>query len=251
MAYSIKDIAEFGGVSTRTLRYYDEIGLLKPAGIAANGYRYYDHNSLLLLQQILFFRELDVPLDEITRMLNRPDFNLTLSLTNHRSALTASAERILSLIATIDRTLAMMNGALQMTDEELFSGFDETRYEDEVRERWGHTPQFAESQKKWGSYSDEEKQAIMHEGSLLTVRMVGGDPGASPDDSDVQAAVGEYLTFLNKYFYACDAEFLRNLADMWVEDPRFAINYERVREGGAAFIRDAVHTYCDRIKSGS
>ena len=75
--------------------------------------------------------------------------------------------------------------------------------------------------------------------------MVTGDPNVSPDDPEVQAAVGDYYAYLNKYFYTCNIEFLRNLADMWVEDPRFAINYERIREGGASFVREAVHIYCD------
>jgi len=76
--------------------------------------------------------------------------------------------------------------------------------------------------------------------------MVGSDPNTTPDDADVQAAVGEYLAYLNKYFYTCDAPFLRGLADMWIEDARFATNYERIREGGAEFVRDAVHVFCDK-----
>ena len=75
--------------------------------------------------------------------------------------------------------------------------------------------------------------------------MVSEDPDASPDDPDVQAAVGEYYAYLNKYFYTCELSFLRGLADMWVADPRFAINYERILAGGAEFVRDAVNIYCD------
>lgn len=133
-----------------------------------------------------------------------------------------------------------------MTAKEYFKGFDESQYEEEARERWGKTTQYAESQKKWASYSKEEKEAIKAEGEDLTNRMVSKDPNVSPDDPDVQAAVGEYHTYINKYFYSCEVDFLRGLADMWVEDPRFASNYERVREGGAEFVREAVHIYCDR-----
>ena len=133
-----------------------------------------------------------------------------------------------------------------MTDKDYFKGFDEVQYEDETRERWGDTPQFAESQKKWASFSDAQKEAIKYEAGRLTVRMVGEDPNASPDDTDVQAAVGEYHAYLNIYFYTCDISFLRVLADNWVQDPRFAINYERIREGGGAFAREAVQLYCDR-----
>jgi len=133
-----------------------------------------------------------------------------------------------------------------MTDKDTFEGFDETQYGEEARERWGDTPQFAESQKKWTNYTDEQKKAIKEEGDRLTVRMVGESPDASPDDRDVQAAIGEYYAYLNKDFYSCDMEFLRGLADMWVGDPRFAVNYERIRVGGSVFVREAVCIFCDR-----
>ncbi len=122
--------------------------------------------------------------------------------------------------------------------------FDESRYEAEARERWGHTPAYAQSRARWAGYSPAQKEAIMAEGGRLTLRMVGQDPGIVPEDPEVQAVIGEYHAYLNRYFYTCDVEFLRCLADMWVEDPRFAVNYERIRPGGAAFLRQAVHIFC-------
>lgn len=246
MAYTIKEIADLAGVTTRTLRYYDEIGLLEPADTGDNGYRYYDQGSLLRLQQILFFRELDVPLKDIHLIMSRPDFSLLRALEEHRDSLENRAKRLGKLIDTVDRTIETIKGDQIMTAKDYFEGFDETQYEEEARQRWGNTPQYAQSQKKWASYSKEQKDAIKVEGGRLTIRMVSDDPNASPDDPDVQAAIGEYHAYINKYFYTCDVEFLRNLADMWVEDPRFAINYERVREGGAEFVRQAVHIFCDR-----
>jgi DNA-binding transcriptional MerR regulator len=246
MNYTIKTISDLAGVTTRTLRYYDEIGLLIPAEIGENGYRYYDQHNLIRLQQILFFRELDIPLNDIQLIMSQPDFNLLGALDEHRSSLEKKAERLNKLINTIDNTLATIRGERLMTAEEYFEGFDETRYEEETRQRWGNTPQYAESQRKWASYSKEQKQEIKAEGGRLTVRMVSEDPDASPDDPDVQAAVCEYFAYLNKNFYTCELSFLRGLADMWVADPRFAINYERIREGGAEFVRDAVHIYCDK-----
>jgi DNA-binding transcriptional MerR regulator len=246
MRYTIKEIADLAGVTTRTLRYYDEIGLLRPADVGENGYRYYDKDSLLRLQQILFFRELDVPLKDIQFVMRQPDFSPLRALERHRSALHNKARILDMLIDTVDQTIAAIKGELMMTDEAYFEGFDETQYEEEVRERWGDSPRYAESQRKWVGYSNEQKEAIKEEGGRLTQRMVSQDPDASPDDPDVQAAIGEYHAYLSKYFYTCDVEFLRGLADMWVEDPRFAINYERVREGGAAFVREAVNIFCDR-----
>ena len=246
MAYTIKEIADLAGVTTRTIRYYDEIGLLDPTLTGDNGYRYYDRDSLLCLQQILFFRELDVPLKEIRIMISRPDFNLLSALENHRSALQNKVHRLEKLIDTLDKTVASVKGEGTISDKGVFDGFDESQYEDEVRERWGDDPKYAESQAKWSSYSEEQKEAIKAEGGSLAARMVSGDLNASPDDAGVQAAIGEYHAYINQYFYTCDSSFLRRLADGWVQDPRFAVNYERIREGGAAFVREAVHLYCDR-----
>lgn len=246
MPYTIKEVADLAGVSTRTIRYYDEIGLLSPAETRDNGYRYYDQDSLLMLQQIMFLRELDVPLKEIHLILNQPGFNLLSGLEKHRVALQARAARLSTMIETVNQTIAMLQGESIMSDKDYFEGFDETQYEEEAKQRWGHTSQYAESQKKWSSYSNEQKEAIKFEGGEITMRMVGNDPGLSPDDPAVQAAVGDYYAYLNKYFYTCEVEFIRNLADMWVQDPRFAINYERIREGGAEFVRQAVHIFCDR-----
>jgi DNA-binding transcriptional MerR regulator len=250
MAYTIKEIADLAGVTTRTLRYYDEIGLLLPERTGANGYRYYGHTSLLRLQQILFFRELDVPLKDIQLLLDHPDFNLLTALEDHRASLQKRVNRLNTLIETIDYTMSEIKGESNMSAEEYFVGFDETKYEDEVIERWGHTDQYAESQRKWSSYSKDQKDAIKAERGRLTVRMVSEDPRTSPDAPDVQAAIGEYLAYLNKYFYTCDVRFLRRLSDIWVADPRFAVNYECIRTGGTEFVREAVHIYCDRCESG-
>ena len=244
--YTIKEIAELAGVTTRTLRYYDQIGLLLPAEIGANGYRYYNQDSLLKLQQILFFRELAVPLNEIQLIMSHPDFDLENALEDHRARLQKRSQRLDTLISTIDQTIANLQGDRKMNAEEYFEGFDESQYEEEVRERWGDTQQYAESQRKWASYSKEEKDAIKEEGGRLTVAMVSENPSAAPDDPDVQAAIAEYLAYINQYFYSCDVDQLRGLADMWAADPRFSANYEQVRPGGAAFVREAVHIYCDQ-----
>jgi DNA-binding transcriptional MerR regulator len=244
--YTIKEIADLAGVTTRTLRYYDQLELLNPAEIGENGYRYYDRDSLLRLQQILFFRELDVPLKEIEYILNRPDFQLLPALESHSTALKEQGKRIQRLIHTLEKTINSIRGENIMSEKEYFKGFDETQYEEEVHELWGDTPQYQESQRKWSSYTKEQKEEIKIKGGQITRRMVTENPDASPDDPDVQAAVGDYYAYLKEYFYSCDVDFLRGLADMWVQDSRFAVNYERIREGGAAFVREAVHIYCDR-----
>ncbi|MEE9599340.1 MAG: TipAS antibiotic-recognition domain-containing protein, partial [Anaerolineales bacterium] len=191
--------------------------------------------------------ELDVPLKEIQYILSRPDFQLLPALENHRDALKDQVKRINKLLETLGKTISSLQGEGNMSEKEFFEGFDETQYEDESRERWGGTPQYAESQRKWSSYSRDQKEEIKEEGGRISIQMVTENPEASPGDPDVQAAVGEYYEYLNKYFYSCEVEFMRGLADMWVQDPGFAVNYERIREGGAAFVRKAVHIYCDRF----
>ena len=245
MTYSKKEIADLACVTTRTIRYYDQIGLLSPVSIGDNGYRKYDTDCLLRLQQILFFRELDVSLKNIEIFLNQPDFLLRNSLEKHRLSLEKKVKRLKTLIRTINTTLEMLNGEKKMTEKEYFNGINESQYEDEVKERWGVTAHYKESSQKWASYSKKQKDMIKKIGRNLTIQMVGKDKTTTVDDPDVQKAVSEYFAYLNKYFYGCDVEFFRGLSDMWVSDVRFAVNYERIREGGAVFIRQAVHYFCD------
>ena len=224
--------------------------MLQPAPCAttirsACSHRYYDKDSLLQLQQILFYRELDVPLNKIQLIMSQPDFNIKNALAVHRARLHKRLQRLEALLTTIDQTIVNLQGGMQMAAEDYFEGFDHRQYEDEVKHRWGNTAQYDESQKKWASYSQEEKEIIKSEGVRITSAMVSEDPNTSPDDPGVQAAVGEYYAYLNRYFYTCEVGYLRGLADMWAADPRFAINYDRVRPGGAAFLREAVHIYCN------
>lgn len=243
--YSIKQLADLVGITPRTLRYYDHLGLLEPSEVRENGYRYYDRGNLLSLQQILFYRELDLPLKEIKYILNRPDFQLLNSLKDHQKAIQKEISRYEILLTTIQKTILDLEGEGNMNADELFAGFDEKKYQQEAQQLWGDSPQYKESQRKWSSYSEEEKESIKKLGGEITRRMVTENPQAKPDDPGVQAAVSEYYQYLNRYFYRCDVEFLRELADMWVQDPRFAVNYERIREGGADFVRQAVHLFCE------
>lgn len=244
--YSIKELADLAGTTTRTLRYYDKQGLLKPARVEDSGYRYYDHGNLITLQQILFFKELDVPLKEIRYLMSRPDFQLLRSLKDHQQAIRDRISRYQDLMETIQRTISNLEGDAKMTGSDYFNGFDEKKYQAEAQELWGTTPEYKQSQRKWDNYSAEKRAEIKQLGIDITHRLVTENPLASPDDPSVQAAVNEYYQYLNQYFYSCEVEFLRSLADMWVEDPRFSVNYERIREGGAKFACQAVHLFCDR-----
>ena len=247
--YTIKELADLAGTTPRALRYYQQLQLLEPALIGENGYRYYDRENLLTLQQILFFRELALPLKEIQFIFSRPDFQLLPALHNHQQALLEKIARLEALLDTVASTIQDLEGELTMSDQDLFQGFDEKNYQEEAERLWGDSPQYTESIQKWSSYSSDRKDEIKRQGGEITRSMVGNAPGISPADPSVQQAVEDYYHYLNRYFYSCDVEFLRGLADMWVQDPRFAVNYERVRQGGAEFVREAVHVFCDRHRA--
>lgn len=123
MAYTVKKLAKISGITIRTLRFYDEIGLLKPAYYGDNHYRYYEEEQLLMLQQILFYRELNFPLNDIQKIINSDDFNKIDSLISHKQFLTQNLDQTKKLIKTIDQTIAHLRGKITMRDEELFVSF--------------------------------------------------------------------------------------------------------------------------------
>jgi DNA-binding transcriptional MerR regulator len=164
MAYTVKKVAKMSGVSVRTLHFYDEVGLLKPASRAANGYRFYDEAQLLTLQQILFYRELGFELKQIKRLLGRGDFDRIAALESHRKVLTKELSRTRKLIVTIDKTIAHLKGTKKMKTEEMFAGFSpeqQVKHEEYLINRFGGDmqEQIAHSKQKvedW-SRSDWEK----------------------------------------------------------------------------------------------
>ena len=123
MAYTVKQVAAMSGVSVRTLHFYDQSGLLKPARVGANGYRFYEEPQLLKLQQVLFYRELGFELKKIKRIVGRPDFEVLAALRSHREVLQADLARTRTLVDTIDRTISHLKGATKMKEEEMFAGF--------------------------------------------------------------------------------------------------------------------------------
>jgi len=163
--YTVKQLADLAGVSTRTLRYYDQIGLLKPATYGENGYRYYDDDAAFRMQQILFYREMEISLSEINVILNQPDFDLLGALESHKAMLEGKKQRIDQLLKTVEHTMGYLEGRSPMSKTDIFEGFSEEKqksYAEEARQRWD--PILVDhSQKRWGGYSDEKKKAIMAE----------------------------------------------------------------------------------------
>jgi len=250
-AYTVRQLAKMAGVSVRTLHHYDQIGLLKPSSRTAAGYRLYGEKDLLRLQQVLFYRELDFPLDAIRTILDLPGFDQIEALRDHQRMLGERAERLARLLRTVDRTIARLTEEdnMPLTDEELYEGFSPKEkeqlkeYEAEARERWGEMA--AESQRRVRQMSKAQWQAIQQEGDAAT-RLMAETMGRPVSDPDVQAAIARHHAWIEN-FYPCSAEMYRGLGQMYVDDPRFTATYDKVRPGLALFMRDAMAYYAEHM----
>lgn len=247
MVYTVKQLADLAGISPRTLHFYDEIGLLKPASHGENGYRYYGEESLLRLQQILFYRELDFNLKDIRALMERPDFDVMQALQSHKQALQRKAKRLNRLIATIDKTLLHLKGKTEMDSEELFEAFDEEkqkRYEQEASQLWGDT-HVKESRKRWDRYSPKQKQAIMDEGKVIytdLIPLVGTDPTSEA----VQKIIARWHQHL-RHFYEPTKEILLGLGQAYSQQPDFAAFYRKLHPDMPQFLTEAITYYCEHV----
>lgn len=251
--FTVKRVAEMAGVSVRTLHHYDEIGLLRPTTVSEVGYRLYGPQDLERLQQILFFKEMGLALEAIRAILDDPSFDRREALLQHRTALLERRAKMDQLLASLERTLTEMERGRTMAEmsdqelKELFDGFDQKQYEEEVQQRWGQSEAFKESARRTARYTKADWQAIKAEMEAIGTglgALVGRDPG----DAEVQAIVQRHFEHINDRFYTMNTEFYRNLGEMYVTDPRFTANIDKVKPGLAAFWRDAIAVFCDRRK---
>ena len=239
----IQEAARLTGVTERTLRYYDRIGLLYPSGMTESGYRLYDEDALRRLQQILFFRELGFPLAQIREIMDSPGYDMNEALRRHRLLLVAERDRLNGLIDLAERTLKGENDmSFDAFDR---SGIDRQRdaYAEEARRRWGGTDAYAESEKKTAGYGKEQWAAIQQEAdeifaAFATLR------GHAPDEPDVQALVARWQVHITRNYYACTKETLAGLGQMYTADERFIQNIDRAGAGTAQLMSAAIAAYC-------
>ncbi|RNA70523.1 MerR family transcriptional regulator [Alteribacter keqinensis] len=249
--YLIKEISGIAGVSVRTLHHYDHIGLLKPVEVKRNGYRYYNDESLERLQQILFFKELGFSLQKIKDILEGPGFDRKRALEQHKQVLMEKKKRLEKIIASVDQTVAAMEGEKGMSKKEMFEPFDteeiekhQKKYADETKAKYGHTDAYKESMKKTASYNKEDWAQIQTEWNEF-YKKLASHMGKGPKDQEVQKLIGEYHQLINNHFYACPTEMFRGLGEMYVSDERFTKNIDKHGDGLAAFLKDAMGIYCD------
>jgi MerR family transcriptional regulator, thiopeptide resistance regulator len=244
MAITVGELSRLTGITVRALHHYDEIGLVRPSQRTAAGYRLYDDADVLRLQQVLVLRELGMPLDEIAAALDTGDRDRAALLRRHRAALVEKRGQLDQMLASVDAALAMMEGQRAMTNDDmkkLFDGFDPAQYEDEAKERWGHTDAYKESQRRTKSYGKAEWEQIKREADVIYQRLADlMAAGTAVDDPAVQAAVAEHRAHITRWFYPCSAEIHRGLGEMYVADPRFTANLDKVTPGFARFLRNAI-----------
>lgn len=245
MKMHIKEFGKLTGVSVRTLHYYDEIGLLKPCAVdEQNGYRYYDENSLLRMQEILFYRELDFPLKDIIAILSSPDYDKHTALKEQKRLLTIKKKRLERLIKALDS--AMKGEKITMTafDNSEFEAQREL-YAKEAKEKWGGTAAYRESTEKTKGYT-KEKWNEVNSGmdSILAEFAQCKMNGSAPDSKQAQALVKKWQDFLTENFYTCTNEILSGLGEMYAADERFKANIDRHSDGTAEFMQAAIREYC-------
>jgi DNA-binding transcriptional MerR regulator len=245
MSYTVKQLAQIAGVSVRTLHHYDEIDLLRPPVIGANGYRYYDERSLLRLQRILFYRELEFPLEAIKALLDRPGVDAVGALEEQRTALEAKLGRLHRMIATLNQTIDHLKGEKTMKPQELFAGLtpeQEKEYTDEAARRWGEKEVRA-SQKRWQAYAPAKKEAIKAEGNAIYRDLLVAMP-LGPSAAPVQACIERWRRHIG-YFWTPNDEQCLGLATGYRDDPAFRKTYDAIHPGLAPFMAEAVTVYVE------
>lgn len=246
--YTVKQLAQLAGVSVRTLHYYDEIGLLEPSFVGDNSYRYYDEPDLFRLQQILFFRELEVDLLTIKRLLHQPDFDLVATLRNHQHQLQHKIARLHTLVATIDHTIRYLNGVEIMNQHQIFAGFSEEQeqaYAEQASQKYDPTI-VRQSMKRWKGYSAQQQQQIKQEGQQIYQAIVA-DMAHGPASPVIQAHLARWQQHL-EHFYQPTTEMLRGLGQMYADDPAFAANLAGLHPDLPVFLQQAINIYVDRLE---
>ncbi|MCM3669041.1 MerR family transcriptional regulator [Mesobacillus maritimus] len=249
MEYTVQKLASLAGVSARTLRYYDEIGILKPARINSSGYRIYGQKEVDILQQILFYRELGVELENIKKIITSPNFDETQALKEHREKLVEKRKQLDLLIANVEKTIASTEGSIKMSNKEKFNGFkkqmvaeNEKKYGKEIRNKYGEET-VNQSNAKLLKMREEDFEAVTKlEREIietLAEAMNTGDPA-----SDLAQKVADlHRQWISYYWPTYTKEAHAGVAQMYVDDERFKAYYDNIQPGAAEFLRDTIHIY--------
>ena len=245
MKMCVREFARLCSVSVRTLHYYDDKGLLKPAFVdKQNGYRYYDETSLRRMQEILFYRELDFSLDKISEILSSENYDKKQALVAQKKLLLLKKERLERIIDAIDRAEKGEN-VMKVFDNTEFERLRKT-YEAEAKEKWGHTEASREYEQKTANYTEDDfRNATSGLDSILQKFAECKAEGNTPDSEKAQVLVKELQDFITQNFYTCTNEILASLGLMYSTVDQFRNNIDKHGEGTAQFISNAVEIYCN------
>ena len=244
MSYSVGQVAGFAGVTVRTLHHYDDIGLLVPSERSHAGHRRYSDADLDRLQQILFYRELGFPLDEVTALLDDPDADPRAHLRRQHELLTARIGKLRKMAAAVEHAMEARRMGINLTPEERFEVFgdkDPAQYAEEAERRWGGTEAYAESQRRAARYTKDDWKRMQAEvaawGDRYDALMAAGE---APTGASAMDMAEEHRQHICEWFYECPYELHRSLADMYVSDERFKEFYDSMRPGLAEHLREAI-----------
>lgn len=251
MAYQVNEMAKLAGVSIRTLRYYDQMGLLCPKRLPDSEYRSYSERDLERLLQILFLKELDFSLKEIRSIL-QAETDLQDLLRDQRSLLVERKMRLEKIIQSLDRVIESGKGVEAM--KKSIKAFDMSKieahkkaYAQEVKTRYGKSDAYRESQQKTEGYSEKDWERITAEGDEI-LKTLAQLMDKDPKDKTVQLQVDRYRDYITRSFYTCTPEIFRGLGQMYQADPRYKEKMDVHGQGLTDFLSQAIAIYCDELE---
>ena len=253
MSYSIGELAKLAGISTRTLRHYDAIDLLKPAYVEENGYRVYSEDEVKMLQQIMFYREFGITLEEIHAIVNSSEFDRLKALETHYQQLKSEKERISQLMNTVENTIKIYKEDLTMSKKE-FEGFkkqqikaNEEKYGEEIREKYGDDV-IDSSNKKFGNLTHEQYEHIEKLNEEISEALVNAVPEGKPESAEGQRVAELHKEWLIMVWpddlYSEEAHI--SLVQMYTQDERFKKYYEDITEGAADYLYEAIKVFYNK-----
>lgn len=251
MEYSIRELSELAGVSARTLRYYDEIGLLKPSRTSGAGYRFYGEKEVELLQQILFYRERGLELEQIAQILHNPEFDIRSALEEHLLELEQRKRETERLIRNIRQTIASMEGEYEMSDKERFEAFkknqveeNERMYGEEIRRKYGDKAVEESNRKRLKMNEEEYKRYTDLEQDILKRLEQAVEEGLQPDSEELKTIVEIHKEWLMMVWSNYTKEAHIGVGRMYAADGRFRKYYDRKVEGCADLLSAAIQLHC-------
>ncbi|CCH85732.1 HTH-type transcriptional activator tipA [Modestobacter italicus] len=250
MSWTVGELARLAGITVRTLHHYDRIGLVRPSERTSAGYRSYDGRDLDRLQQVLVYRELGFPLEEVATLLDDPDADPAAHLRRQHRLLRDRLERTQAMVAAVEKEMEARQMGISLTPEERFEVFgerDPAQYDAEVEERWGDTEAWAQSRRRTSAYTKDDWLRITTEAAGVEQRFAEALRSGVPADAATALDLAEeHRQHISRWFYDCPPEMHAGLGRMYVEDPRFTAHYDDIAPGLAQYVSTAVQANAAR-----